>query len=364
MRPEQPYVEARSVRVDFEDIIDVDTDWEQLATYLDAAGINTVDLDAGRVEFTAFDWPGHREAAAKPGTDHVAVGANAVHQAANGGQRQVNLVVDALVPDWISSDPSIAGVDAEGQSSQYVASASQLTEGEVGDLLVEFVTTLGERYDPNQISVTDLIFDGHTFGDDDLLLYRDMTGASDWPRLAGGAIEETSPELALWRSQVLADLLGRMRAALDDVNDGTGERIRLAFDARVNWESPPDGRPEDGGDYEVLLQAADHLILWAYPGTVGRPAADIESLIAGLEQAGLDMTRITVSVGLWEGDENAIPQRAITPEELGVAVSSAETHGVTSVGVNPVRLMSDDHWSALTSAWGPAPTTSTATTGD
>ena len=155
-----------------------------------------MDLDAGRVEFTAFDWIGHEDAAAKPGTDHLAVAADAVRASADGEQRQVNLVVDALVPQEIQSDPKIAGVDAQGRRSRYVASASELQDGPIGDRLVEYVAALGERYDPNQVSVTELMFDGHTFGADDLALFKKMTGASDWPRTKTGAIDISAPSSA------------------------------------------------------------------------------------------------------------------------------------------------------------------------
>jgi hypothetical protein len=121
MRPASPPAVEHSVRIDFGQVVNERTDWKRIAAWLDAVHVSTVDLDAGRVEFTAFDWSGHEDAAADPGTDHVAVAADAVHASADGQQRQVNLVVDALVPKWIKSDPSIAGVDVQGRRSEYIA---------------------------------------------------------------------------------------------------------------------------------------------------------------------------------------------------------------------------------------------------
>jgi hypothetical protein len=351
MRPASPPAIERSVRIDFGEVVSKRTDWKQVAAQLDEAHANTVDLDAGRVEFTAFDWSGHEDAAAEPGTDHIAVAANAVHASADGEQRQVNLIVDALVPKEIRADPKIAGVDAQGHRSQYVPSASELYDGPVGDQLVQYVTALGERYDPNQLSVTELMFDGHTFGADDLALFKKMTGASDWPRTRTGAIDTIAPQLGAWRAQVLATLLTRMRAALDKVNDGTGHKIRLGFDARVNWDDPAAGRPEDGAEYKTLLTAADRLVLWAYFGTVDRSPAAIRRLTAALADAGVDTRRTTVSVGLWQGDENAVPQRAIPPAQLAVAVRAAPTNGVRSVQVTPLRLLNEPLWRVLDSAW-------------
>src|SRR4051794_30902304 len=94
-----------------------------------------------------------------------------------------------------------------------------------------------------------------------------------------------------------------MRPALDQVNHGTGTHIRPGFDARVNWDDPAAGRPEDGAEYNMLLTAADQLVLWAYFGTVDRSPTDTRSLTAALGDSGVDMRRITISIGLWQGDE-------------------------------------------------------------
>jgi hypothetical protein len=142
-----------------------------------------------------------------------------------------------------------------------------------------------------------------------------------------------------------------MRAALDKVNDGTGKKIRLAFDVRVNWDDPAAGRPEDGAEYKKLLTAADGLVLWAYFGEADRPPAEIRTLTAGLADAGIDTRRLTVSVGLWEGDQNDVPQRAISPAELAVAVRATPTNGVRSTEIVPMRLLDDPLWKVLDDAW-------------
>lgn len=362
LRPTAPHAQDRSVSVDFADVVEPGTDWDALARDLDAVHANTVDLDAGRVEWTAFDWDAHPDAAAEPGTDHLAAAAHRVAVAGDGTQRQVNLIVDSLVPAWIAKDPSVAGVDAGGRRSVYTASASQLYDGPVGDRLVEYVAALGERYDPRQVTITELMLDGYTFGADDLALYRRMTGKADWPRAADGSLDRDAPALGAWRSQVLAHLLGRMRTALDAVRDGAGRQIRLGVEVRVDWDHPSRGDPADGDDYRVLLSAADQLVLWAYIGTDGRPASDVERLTAGLRAAGFDMARFTVSVGLWLGDADAHPPDVITPQVLADAVRGAATNGVVDVDVTPTSLMTPDHWRALAQVWAPAATTPPAAT--
>ena len=173
--PQRPR-EIRSVSVDLGIVIDPATDWKALDAHLDEAGANAVDLSAGRVEFTAFDWDAHPEVAAEPGTDHIARAARALREDADGHQRQIGLIVDAYLPRWIEKDPSIAGVSVDGQTAPYTASAYQLARGEVGDRLVEYVAALGARYAPSQIAITELFLDMYSYGDDDLALFREMTG--------------------------------------------------------------------------------------------------------------------------------------------------------------------------------------------
>lgn len=351
MRPVVAPDVVRSVSVDFGIVTDPDTDWAAIDRHLDAAGANGVDLNAGRVEFTAFDWPAHPEAAAEPGTDHLSRAARALHEAADGTPREIGLIVDAYVPEWIKADPSIAGVSADGRRSPYRASASQLATGEVGDRLVEYVTDLGERYDPSRIAVTELFLNYYSFGDDDLALYREMTGADDWPRDADGRIDDDAPELGAWRSEVLAGLLARMRAGLDGVRDGRGEQIELAMDVRVDWDDPAAGVPSSGQDYEILLRSADRLVVWAYVGPQDRTPADVAGLTGALEAAGYDMSRFTMSVGLWAGSADADPPRAIAPGLMAETVEAAGTHGVTDVNVTPLSHLSEAHWAALGAVW-------------
>ncbi|WP_430594925.1 hypothetical protein [Isoptericola sp. QY 916] len=354
MRPTVAPDQERSVSVDFGIVTDPDTDWAAIDRHLDAVGANGVDLNAGRVEFTAFDWPAHPEVAAEPGSDHLSRAARALQRTADGTPREIGLIVDAYVPEWIKSDPSIAGVSAKGTPSPYRASASELATGEVGDRLVEYVTDLGERYNPSRIAVTELFLNFYSFGDDDLALYREMTGADDWPRDADGQIDEDDPELGTWRSEVLAGLLARMRAGLDGVRDGQGEQIELAMDVRVGWDDPAAGAPASGHDYEILLQSADRLVVWAYVGARARTPADVERVTAALQSAGFDMSRFTVSVGLWAASADADPPQAISPERMAATLRAATTHGVGDVNVTPLSHLSPAHRATLARVWGGA----------
>jgi hypothetical protein len=356
LRPSQAPEHVRSLSIDFGLVMDPETDWTAVGRRLDQVNATAVALNAGRVEFTAFDWAAYPEAAAEPGTDHLAVAARQLRVSADGEQREVSMIVDAFIPEWIKADPSVGGIGAEGQRAPYTASASQLYSGAVGDRLVAYVAAIGERYDPSAIEVTELFLSRYTYGPDDLALYQEMTGASDWPRNADGSINQTDPSIGTWRSQVLAQLLGRMRTALDRVRDGQGRDITLVMDVRVDWADPAAGRPFSGQDYSILLESVDVLQLWAYLGstTAGgadRPPSAIPGLTGSLQAAGYDMSRFIVSVGLWAGPPSAEPPDRIAPAVLGEAVAAADGNGVSAVNVTPYSLMTDAHWKALARAW-------------
>ncbi|WP_245643464.1 hypothetical protein [Sanguibacter suarezii] len=347
--PVDPPEHIRSLSIDFGIVTDPATDWSVVNDRLDEVAATSVDLNAGRVEFTGFDWEAYPDAAAEPGRDHIARAARALRTMADGSPRQIGLVVDAYVPEWIRQDPSVAGKDAAGQPGPYQPSATALTDGPVGQRLVEYVAALGERYGPSQITITELFLDRYSYGDDDLALYREMTGATDWPRGADGQIDEGAPELGTWRSEVLASLLARMRTALDEVRDGEGKQIELAMDVRVNWADLASGDASSGHDFEILLRSVDRLVVWAYIGVLQRSVDEVGALTAALAASDIDSDRITVSVGLW-GPDGVQP---IPVETMAEAVTLAGTNGIRAVHVTPYSLMSEPYWTALAGIWVP-----------
>ncbi|TNC42458.1 hypothetical protein [Mumia zhuanghuii] len=355
LRPQTPLGETHSVSIDFGVVTDPETDWDKVSAQLADAGATAVNLSAGRVEFTAFDWSEHPEAAAEEGTDHLAEAARGLYESPDGQERTVNLIVDAFVPRWIESDPSVAGTSVDGTRGTHGASASQLAEGEVGDRLIDYVTELGERYNPASIEVTELFFSGYTYGADDLALFTKMTGAQDWPRTGDGAIDTSSTAIARWRTEVIAGVLDRMRDALDDVRDGDGREIGLTLDVRVDWGAPSTGSPTSGHDYALLMSSVRglRLQLWAYIGLPPRAPSAVEGLTAALQRAGYDMERFILSIGVWTTGRTADGARAIiAPQTFEVAVRDAATHGITDVNVTPYSLLSAEYWQVLASVWG------------
>lgn len=346
LRPSVAPRQTRSVSIDFGIVTDPDTDWADVDAHLDQAHANTVNLNAGRVEFTAFDWPEHPQFAAEPGTDHLAVAAKALNTLPDGGVRQVNLIVDAFVPTMIAADPSLAGVNAKGVASLHSPSAYQIAKGRIGDLLVAYITALAQRYRPGEIEVTELFLDNYTFGADDLTLFASMTGARDWPRDAGGGIDAHAPAIAAWRSAVVTGFMTRVRQALDAAGEAA---VGLSLDVRVNWDDPAAGRPFSGHDYAQLLRAGIRPQLWVYVGqTYSQRPTGVEQLTASLKAGGYEMSRFILSVGLWKGTEGT---ERISAAEFAEALKGAATNGITAVNATPYSLMTPSHWTALASAW-------------
>jgi hypothetical protein len=346
--------EVHSISLGIEDVTDTEQDWDAVRERLDAAHVNMVTLAAGRIEFVAFDWDAYPDAVAEEGQDHLARAIDELAEGPDGELRRVDLLIDALIPAWIEKDPSVAGVGEDGSRSRYTPSASAIHDGPVGDRYLELVEELARRYQPDQITFTELKFDDETFGEDDAALYREMTGEDDWPREADGSIHQDSPKIGEWRSQVLADFLDRASTVLDDVAAETGKRTNLGMDVLINWDDPATGVPDAGLSYPVLAGSADRLVLWGYLGIGDHSPQELEQVTAALARSDIPMERFIVSVGIWDHSE---ADDSITPELMADGVRAASTNGVTSVNVTPFILMTPEHWSALDQVWTTLPPT-------
>lgn len=366
----RPLVQApaqQSISLGIEDVADREQDWDAVRRRLEDAHVNSVSLAVGRAEWVAFDWSAHPEAVADPGRDHIAHAIAETARTPDGEPRLVDLMIDALIPRWIENDPSVAGVDADGSFAQYAPSASAIHDGPVGDRFIELMEELARRYEPDQITFTELKFNDETYGADDAALYRQMTGEEDWPRRADGTIDEEAPEIGAWRSEVIADFLERAAGVLDDVAAETGKRPNLAVDVLINWDDPAEGRPDAGLGYSQLARHADRLVFWAYLGLVERTPADLEAVTATLLHSGIPTDTFTMSVGLWDEGPSAdettsgSSQAAIPPQDMADAVRATRAQGVTAINVTPYTLMTDEHWAALNEVWTQLPPTSLQT---
>lgn len=301
----------------FEDVIDLTS-----AHRFTEVGATAISVTAGRVDWTAFPWPGY-EASWSPwvrdtSRDFVA------EAIAAAGERRVAVIVDVMVEGWIARDPSIAGVDAHGERSTEFASISALA-GVVGAAIVELAGEVARRYG-RTVTLTELFLDRWTFGDDDLALYRLFSGVTDWPRTSSGAIDEEHASIGEWRSDTVASLVARCAAEARAVGQ------QLHVEVRAHWDGPTS---QHGQDYERLVAVADRLVIWGYTALAHRPPSDLERLA---REAPLGST---ISVGLWE----------LSAPDLRRSVDAAARGGAESVAVVPMSLMTDSHWASLALAW-------------
>lgn len=348
----------RSVNFGFEDITDPHTDWAAVDAQLEAAGVNAVSVAVGRPDWTAFDWPAHPDATSPDVADiegdPVALALSHLREAPDGEARTITVTIDVFAPRMLADDPDLAGVDAHGNRSDLYASASALHEGAVGQRIDELVAHAA-TYGANRVALTELMFDEHTFGDDDLELFQQMTGAQDWPRTPDGDIDTASPEVHQWRSEVVGDVVAR---AAGHAHAGGAD---LAMDVRVDWDDPAAGRPDSGHDYGRLYEAADHVVLWAYPGLSQVDPARTGQLTRALLAEGWDPHSFTVSVGLWADStahasdpaDGGDTSDTLSADQLLTAVDDAAAAGAQSVSVTPASMLDTGHWDVLEDAWGP-----------
>lgn len=332
----------RVISLGFEDVVTSSERLDQLARRLDQVGATGISLGVGRPDWTAFPWPELPEAESArvraTGRDFTQEAIDRLRTGSDGRTRTVTLTVDALAPRWIAQRPELAGVRLDGSSSEEFVGLTALTSGPAGDRLVAMVELLADRYRPDAVSFTELMFDDATFGPADLASYRAASGAVDWPRDGSGQVDPADASIAAWRSDALADLVGRAREQVA----GTG--VRMEVDVRAAWTDPAGDRAESGHDYDRLLRSADRLVVWNYFGLSDRPASYSADLAHATRQRAPG--RFVISVGLWARDETII-----SPRETRVALQALTRGGAGAVSVTPASRMTDAHWAAVQRAW-------------
>lgn len=326
----------RSVSFGFEDVARKDLRWDGYRAALNAADVNAVSVSVGRTDWTAFPWETRPSAApslvGESGRDYVAEALAEI-----GENRSVTLIIDTLAPALIEQEPRLAGVSPEGEASDLFAGVSALESGKAGDHIVDLARTISDRYAPDRIALTELMFDEHTFGSADLSSYREHSGSTDWPRLPDGGIDTADPSLGQWRSDALATLLARVR----EVTAPRG--VALDMDVRAPWSDPAGDRSGSGHDYAVLLEQADRLVVWNYFAINDRPPEYGAEITRSLQER--FPGRFVMSTGLWASSG------IISLSAMRGSLEAVADAGADSVSVTPASKMTDQHWQALERAW-------------
>ena len=251
----------------------------------------------------------------------------------------INLTIDTLVPNTIHKNPELAGVDPGGERSDKFASVTAIRDGAVGDGIVELAKTISHRYNPDSISLTELMFDNYTFGEDDLASYKKFSGASDWPR-KDGEINTRDPKLGEWRSEALQHLLDRIKGVIPS-------NVALDMDVRAPWNDPGADRAMSGHDYDLLLTEASRIAVWNYNGMEPSVQPDYSEKLAESFNRRFGDNRYVLSTGLWAEDE----ANTISADDMALNLRYSAKGGASAVSVTPASRMSDEHWKMLESAW-------------
>ena len=329
-----PLPEERSVNFGFEDVSNPHYDWKAMSQRLSNVNATAASICVGRIEWVCFDWEGH------PDTQASINGADWVQDAIDALRPlTINLTIDTLVPNTIHKNPELAGVDPGGERSDKFASVTAIRDGAVGDGIVELAKTISHRYNPDSISLTELMFDNYTFGEDDLASYKKFSGASDWPR-KDGEINTRDPKLGEWRSEALQHLLDRNKGVIPS-------NVALDMDVRAPWNDPGADRAMSGHDYDLLLTEASRIAVWNYNGMEPSVQPDYSEKLAESFNRRFGDNRYVLSTGLWAEDE----ANTISADDMALNLRYSAKGGASAVSVTPASRMSDEHWKMLESAW-------------
>lgn len=334
----------RAVNVGVEDLVSAQPGrLAEIAKRLDEVNANTVSISVGRLDWIEFPSPG-REAdwssdVTDTGRDYVGEAVNAFRCAADGRQRRIILGVDTLFGRDLKPNPQLAGHDQSGAASDLFASLSAWKTGGLRDRLAGFARELAERYHPDGVNITELMFDQFTFGSDDLADFRTYSGLSDWPRNADGSVDTHDPAVSAWRTAGAVSVCAASRAALDPLH------VDLTIDVRSPISADHPSRDDVGQGYPELLTQASRLNLWDFPGINGDfgafRAAELGPMLFDQNPTGYSL-----EIGVWQGS-TIIPVDLLRQE-----LTAANAAGIRSVSVTPASLFTDEMWSAIAHAWG------------
>lgn len=334
----------RSIGIGFEDVVSEEPAWSALGRKLAAVNATALSVAVGRPDWTAFPWDGPATNQASlvrdTGRDYVREALGELTRSFTNDQRpRITLTIDALIPGWISRDSEVAGVNVDGEESESFASLSALATGPVGDELIRLAREVCERYRPDGLCLTELMFDDYTFGVDDLDHFREHMDLDDWPRTADDEIDTEHEVIARWRSQALAGLLGRIRTISAEYD------VTLEMDVRASWDNPSGDRALSGHDYDILLESVERIAVWNYFALNDRAPEYAGDITEALREQIDD--RFIISTGLWATGEDEL----VSPEDMARSLSAIDEAGAAAYSVTPASLMTTEHWETLEDLW-------------
>jgi len=310
-----------------------------------AAGINMVNLGAGRVEWTYFKWAGHEanwsNDVKDTGIDFLAEDSTRFKQWA-----QVDAVIDVLSPNYIRAHPDKAAVSFGGVRSTDLVSTAELTHGQFGQDLLAMIDYVAANYPVDSISITELFYHSDGFGPDDKALYLAYTSRQDWPRLTDGTIDHNDVSIGNWRTHELDVYLDQAVAIAHKYDKQLFLDVGLSTDFGTTLEALERVTNEHGTNYNVVLEHMDKIVIWGYFALdEGFPTGFFQDIGQFLGKFGRD--RVILSIGLWG---RSAP--SISANDLENAILASQAGGTMNFWITPITLMSAADWQVLDKLWG------------
>lgn len=323
-----------TVRVDFPSLENSREEITTLEEKMRSAGVNTVALGAGRLDWNYFKWENHEnywsQDVQDTGIDFLAEDSKRFSKWAN-----VNIVVDLYAPNYIREHPESAAISWLGKPSSNMVSTMELVEGDFGEQILQMLEYISTNYPANSISLTELAYYTDGYGDNDKAAYLSYTGRDDWPRLPNGLINIDDPSIGEWRSYEVGLFLNRA-AKIVHKNDK-----ELYMDVEVSWDNLSKESMEKGQSYHVMLENVDKIVIWDYFGLNGYDP-EVTREIAHEYGHKYDPSRIIISIGLWKSGNDIL-----SSEDLKQAMQSSIKGGIDNLWITPSHYLNDDHWEAL-----------------
>jgi hypothetical protein len=315
-------------------------DLEGYMSQVCASGANTVALNAGRLDWTFFPWDKNSErwSSDVKDTRRDFVAETLTRLKTCNSVNHVSLIVDVFAPRYIADFPEAAAITADGERLEYQVSSVELAEGEFGEELLEMLEYLAATYPVDSISLTELFYYEEGYGPEDLTSYQEFTGREDWPRDEADEIDINAPSVGAWRSALVARFIGR---AADVVQEHGKE---LIVDVRVPWGGLENRSRKYGQDFDLLLEAADRLVLWVYFDLDGYSPAYVQDIATAYAKYGPE--RMILSFGLWGQNDDVL-----APAALQKALNEAQRSALQSVWITPSSFLTEEHWQVLEASW-------------
>jgi cellulose synthase/poly-beta-1,6-N-acetylglucosamine synthase-like glycosyltransferase len=305
----------------------------------DALGAKMIAVGAGRLEWTFFQWKGHRDrwSSTQAGERNDVLNQTVLALERRGFETAA--IVDLYGPRAIETRPGLAAVRFDGQRSLEQVCFTELVSGGYGRDLLEMVEYLTRRYPVAAIALTELSYRAFCFDDRCLASYRRSTGRHRWPLDPSGTVNTDDPSIWEWRSAKMEAFLGEVAGVVHR------EGKKLFVDVPVSWSDFARHGKDSGLDYTRVLRQADRIVVWDYFAMEGRGPAVSEDLARDLSM-NFPADRVFLSVGLWA------PSGAVDPRSLQSALEHALRGGIPNIWITPNYLLTRAHWSAVTAALG------------